>query len=65
MNCATCQIKDCATTKGLEGCNTYDEWPCALVANYPFPAAKEQMMRAVPMWKKLGTEAWTPGCQAE
>jgi hypothetical protein len=58
MYCQVCPIRDCVTAKGFEGCHQCEEWPCKLIEDFPLPVGKRVMLRAIPEWKKLGTEAW-------
>jgi hypothetical protein len=56
--CAACAIRSCAQGKGLEGCFQCAEFPCERINAFPFAEARERMLRAVPLWKELGTERW-------
>lgn len=56
--CQVCPIRDCCANKGMDGCHQCDEFPCQLIENFPLPVGKKVIMRAVPTWKELGTEAW-------
>jgi len=56
--CRVCPIRKCAQEKSLEGCSFCSEFPCQFINDFPYPAGKEVIMRAVPEWKKLGTEKW-------
>jgi hypothetical protein len=57
--CRACPVRKCAGEKGLEGCYLCSEFPvCPHINNFPYPAGKENIMRAIPEWKKLGTEKW-------
>lgn len=58
MYCKECLIKKCAAEKGIEGCNRCDEFPCEKVQAFPIPEGKKNILRAVPEWKRLGTEDW-------
>jgi len=56
--CKTCPIKACATEKEFESCHQCDEFPCTLIDNFPLPVGKKVIMRAIPEWRAMGTEAW-------
>jgi hypothetical protein len=56
--CRVCEVRSCVDGKGYEGCFQCDEFPCVKIQEFPFPAARETILRAVPRWKELGTEAW-------
>ena len=56
--CQVCPIRECCGEKGLEGCHECVEFPCDRIENFPLPVGKKVIMRSVPAWKKLGTEAW-------
>lgn len=56
--CRVCPIKECVLKRGYEGCYECDDFPCEHIQNFPMPAGKKVMLRAVPEWRKLGTEKW-------
>lgn len=56
--CKECKIRDCADTKGYEGCYQCEEFPCQNIDNFPIPEAKKIILSSIPTWKKLGTEKW-------
>lgn len=56
--CRECAIKSCASEKQIEGCYACDAFPCENVDAFPVPEGKKNILRAVPEWKKLGTEKW-------
>jgi hypothetical protein len=56
--CATCPIKSCAEERNLVGCHECSEWPCDNVRDFSFVPARGEMMRAIPLWRELGTEKW-------
>lgn len=56
--CRACPIRKCAAEKTLEGCHLCGEFPCTHIKNFPYPEGKAEIMRAVPEWKKMGTEKW-------
>ncbi len=59
--CQVCPIRKCALERKLEGCFQCPEFPCAHINNFPFPAGRQEILEAVPEWKKLGTEKWVAG----
>ncbi len=70
--CSACPIKSCALEKKYEGCHQCDQFPCEKVEAFPVPEGKTNILRTVPEWRKLGTEAFIaaeekrfscPGCQ--
>ena len=56
--CTSCPIKSCATGKVFDGCHQCDDFPCPTIEAYPIPQSREHMLRAVPRWRELGTDAW-------
>lgn len=56
--CRVCTIKSCAEEKNFEGCYECESFPCEKIQGFPFAEAKQNMLRAVPRWRELGTEAW-------
>lgn len=56
--CGVCPIKRCALEKKLQGCFQCDEFPCSLIESFPVAEGKKNILRSVPLWKKLGTEEW-------
>ncbi len=58
MYCQACPIKACTGDRGYEGCSECDDFPCELIENFPIPVGKKVIMRAVPRWREVGTEAW-------
>jgi len=56
--CRSCPIKQCVREKGIEGCCRCDDFPCALIQDFPMPVGKKVMLRAVPQWRELGAEKW-------
>ncbi len=56
--CRVCPIRDCTQQKGLQGCHQCDEFPCSTIENFPLPVGKKVILRAIPEWRDLGTEAW-------
>ncbi len=61
-HCQTCAIRACAGEKGFEGCYQCGDFPCehieALGARFPHTVAHQVIMRTIPQWRELGTEAW-------
>lgn len=71
--CRVCAIRQCAGDRSFEGCYQCGDFPCSRVNEYPFPEARERILKAVPRWRELGTERWVeaeekryrcPQCQA-
>ena len=58
FHCKTCAIKDCTRSKGYTGCHQCDDFPCHLIEDFPIPVGKKVILRAIPYWRKVGTEAW-------
>jgi hypothetical protein len=56
--CRQCAIRDCAQQRGLVGCHQCGEFPCARIEAFPMPVGKKVILRAVPYWRKHGTEEW-------
>jgi hypothetical protein len=56
--CSACPIKSCTIEKGHEGCYQCAEFPCNKVESFPVPEGKKNILRAVPEWRRLGTEEW-------
>ncbi len=56
--CKTCPIKSCTQEKSLDGCHRCPDWPCNIVEEFSFEAARSQIKRAIPLWSQLGTEKW-------
>lgn len=58
LYCRVCPIRSCCEEKGIEGCHQCDDFPCQYIDNFPMPVGKKVIMRAIPAWRELGTEAW-------
>ena len=57
--CITCPIRNCTERKGIEGCHQCADFPCQLITeDFPLEVGKKVILRAVPTWRKLGTEKW-------
>lgn len=56
--CKSCPIRDCILKKSYDGCYQCDDFPCKFIDNFPIPVGKKVILRAIPQWKKLGTEKW-------
>ncbi len=56
--CAVCAIKSCTIEKGYVGCHQCADFPCDKIDNFPVPEGKKNILRAIPSWKELGTEAF-------
>ena len=58
MHCRQCEIRACTKKKGYAGCHQCDEFPCRHIDNFPMAVGKKVILRAVPHWRKVGTEKW-------
>jgi hypothetical protein len=58
MHCQQCEIRDCAMEKGISGCHSCDEFPCAHVDNFSMSVGKKVILRSVPYRREVGTEKW-------
>jgi len=56
--CRVCPIKACNKERGYEGCHMCPEFPCKHINNFAYPVGKKVMLRAIPQWREMGTEAW-------
>jgi hypothetical protein len=56
--CRECSIRDCAQQRAFQGCHECPDFPCALIDEFPMPAGRKVMLRAVPYWRAHGTEQW-------
>ena len=56
--CETCAIRSCVGERGYEGCHQCGDFPCQLVEKFPVPVGKAHILREVPRWRELGTQAW-------
>jgi predicted RNA-binding Zn-ribbon protein involved in translation (DUF1610 family) len=56
--CRVCPIKTCTAGRGYEGCHQCDDFPCQAIDDFPMPVGKRVILRAVPRWREIGTEAW-------
>lgn len=54
--CKVCAIKTCVLEKDYLGCHQCADFPCAKIEKFPVPEGKKNILRAVPLWKQLGTE---------
>jgi hypothetical protein len=62
--CQVCPIKSCTKEKGYDGCHQCADFPCAFVEEFPFEVGKKVMLRAIPQWREMGTEAWVAAEEA-
>jgi hypothetical protein len=58
MHCRQCEIRNCAQSKGHEGCHHCDQFPCEHIEKFPMTIGKKVILRAVPYRQKFGTEEW-------
>jgi hypothetical protein len=56
--CRECSIRDCALQKGYQGCHECRDFPCSHIDEFPLPAGKKVILRAIPYWRDHGTEQW-------
>ena len=56
--CRSCPIKRCSQDRGLDGCHQCDDFPCKFIENFPIPVGKKVILRAIPIWREIGTEKW-------
>ena len=54
--CRQCPIRDCVEERGYEGCYQCDDFPCGHIENFPMTVGKKVILRAIPHWRKVGTE---------
>jgi Protein of unknown function (DUF3795) len=59
--CKVCDIKICTKERGYAGCHQCDSFPCGKIESFPVPEGKKNILRAIPLWKELGTEAFISG----
>ena len=58
MHCKQCDIRACTKERGYAGCHQCDEFPCRHIDNFPMTVGKKVILRAIPYWRKVGTEKW-------
>ncbi len=58
MHCRQCEIRKCTREKSYIGCHQCDEFPCLCIENFPMTVGKKVILRAIPYWRKMGTEKW-------
>jgi len=56
--CKSCSIRECAQSRGYSGCHECDDFPCQFIEDFPMPVGKKVILRAIPYWRKWGTEKW-------
>lgn len=56
--CEQCPIRSCAQEKQYEGCHQCGDFPCTFIENFPIPVGKKVILRAIPLWRQVGTEEW-------
>jgi hypothetical protein len=56
--CRVCEIKSCSADKQNAGCHECDDFPCALIENFPVPEGKAVILRSVPKRRQVGDEQW-------
>jgi hypothetical protein len=58
IHCKDCSIRNCTREKGYTGCHQCHEFPCRHVETFPLSVGKKVILRAIPYWRKKGTEKW-------
>ena len=58
QHCRQCEIRACIREKGYSGCHACDDFPCRRIDNFPMTVGKKVILRAIPHWRKVGTEQW-------
>lgn len=58
MHCRRCEIRNCTSEKGLDGCHQCSEFPCPNIDDFPMAVGKKVILRAVPYRREFGTEKW-------
>jgi hypothetical protein len=56
--CQICSIRDCIQQKKYEGCHQCEDFPCRFIEEFPIPVGKKVIMRAIPHWRRHGTEKY-------
>jgi hypothetical protein len=56
--CTTCHIKECTRARGYSGCHECSDFPCRWIEDFPVPVGKRVILRSIPSWRGLGTQAW-------
>ena len=56
--CESCSIRECAQSRGYSGCHECDDFPCKFIEDFPMSVGKKVILRAIPHWRKWGTEKW-------
>lgn len=58
MHCRQCEIRECVQQKGYTGCHQCDDFPCEHIDSFSMAVGKKVILRAIPYWRKVGTEKW-------
>lgn len=56
--CRQCEIRACTKKRGYTGCHQCDQFPCQYIEHFPMAVGKKVILRAIPYWRKMGTEKW-------
>ena len=59
--CKVCPVKSCTREKRYSGCHQCESFPCDKIENFPVSEGKKNILRAIPLWRELGTEAFIKG----
>ncbi len=49
--CERCGIRDCVRSKGYYSCHQCQEWPCAIIKDFPLATGARVMERSIPLWR--------------
>ena len=56
FHCRRCEIRSCTQEKEIEGCHLCVEFPCGKIESFPYPKARERILKTIPLWREIGTE---------
>ncbi|NIM95858.1 MAG: DUF3795 domain-containing protein [Anaerolineales bacterium] len=56
--CRECSIRACTNERRYDGCHQCDDFPCALIHEFPTPIGMKVILRAIPFRRIHGTEKW-------
>jgi hypothetical protein len=57
-HCRVCAIRECTQQRQVEGCHDCADFPCSHVDQFPIPAGRRVILRAIPYRREHGTEQW-------
>lgn len=58
MHCRQCEIRNCTTERGYDGCHECNEFPCRHIDHFSMAVGKKVILRSVPYRREFGTEKW-------